>query len=39
MKWKQEQATEEEYRRIDQVCGDSARKAKAQIIAKTGNGH
>jgi len=31
MRWKQKQATKEEYRSIDQVCRDSARKAKAQL--------
>ena len=34
MRWKQEQATKEEYRSIDQVCRDSARKAKAQLQLK-----
>lgn len=31
---KQEQVTKEEYRSIDQVCRDSARKAKAQLQLK-----
>lgn len=31
MRWKQEQATKEEYRSIGQVCRDSARKDKTQL--------
>lgn len=33
-KWKQEQATKEEYRSTDQVFRESARKAKAQLQLK-----